>query len=181
MGDFFTYVVDAELYLGLIWLVSYLWINQHIWYPKVFVKSTVATKCPTSQLQSPRLATSEQIFGTPWYDGLFIDQVNKVGFSKLIPFLQSIMMNRRRDGKRKVGFLSRQCVIFLFVQVRVDELEETEEDMSRDYLSFPKRDAPSSKRGSVKASDTTTRIYACATMWHETEDEMLEMLKSIFR
>ena len=53
--------------------------------------------------------------------------------------------------------------------------------MSRDYLSFPKREAPSSKRGSVKASDTTTRIYACATMWHETEDEMLEMLKSIFR
>ena len=35
MGDFFTYVVDAELYLGLIWLLSYLWINQHIWYPKV--------------------------------------------------------------------------------------------------------------------------------------------------
>ena len=87
MGDFFTYVVDAELYLGLIWLVSYLWINQHIWYPKVFVKSTLATKCPTSQLQSPRLATSEQIFGTPWYDGLFIDQVDldNVGFSKLIP------------------------------------------------------------------------------------------------
>ena len=91
------------------------------------------------------------------------------------------MMNRRRDGMRKVGFLSRQCVIFLFIQVRLDELEETEEDMSRDYLSFPKRDAPSSKRGSVKSSDTTTRIYACATMWHETEDEMLEMLKSIFR
>lgn len=53
--------------------------------------------------------------------------------------------------------------------------------MARDYLSFPKREAASSKRGSVKASDTTTRIYACATMWHETEDEMLEMLKSIFR
>ena len=35
MGDFFTYAVDAELYLGLVWLISYLWINQHIWYPKV--------------------------------------------------------------------------------------------------------------------------------------------------
>ena len=131
-------------------------------------------------MQSPRLATSEQIFGTPWYDGLFIDQVDNVGFSKLIHPPQSIMMNRRRDGMRKVGFLSRKCVLFLFVQVRLDELEE-EEHMSRDYLSFPKKDAPSSKRGSVKASDTTTRIYACATMWHETEDEMLEMLKSIFR
>ena len=73
------------------------------------------------------------------------------------------------------------CSYQIVVQVRLDELEESEEDMARDYLSFPKRDAPSSKRGSVKASDTTTRIYACATMWHETEDEMLEMLKSIFR
>lgn len=29
--------------------------------------------------------------------------------------------------------------------------------------------------------DTTTRIYGCATMWHENTQEMAEMLKSIFR
>ena len=33
----------------------------------------------------------------------------------------------------------------------------------------------------TKTSDSITRIYACATMWHETQSEMLEMLKSIFR
>ena len=33
----------------------------------------------------------------------------------------------------------------------------------------------------TKTSDSITRIYACATMWHETQGEMLEMLKSIFR
>ncbi|CAG9817347.1 unnamed protein product [Phaedon cochleariae] len=29
--------------------------------------------------------------------------------------------------------------------------------------------------------DSITRIYACGTMWHETKEEMMEFLKSIFR
>lgn len=29
--------------------------------------------------------------------------------------------------------------------------------------------------------DKITRIFACATMWHETPEEMMEFLKSIFR
>ena len=76
MGDFLSYIWDAELYLGLVWLFSYLWINNHIWYPKV---ESINKNLEDSLdlLQSPRLATSEQIFGTPWYDGLFIDQVDK--------------------------------------------------------------------------------------------------------
>ncbi len=33
----------------------------------------------------------------------------------------------------------------------------------------------------VRPSDKITKIYGCATMWHENKEEMIEMLKSVFR
>lgn len=42
-------------------------------------------------------------------------------------------------------------------------------------------DSSNNNATKIKSSDQITRIYATATMWHETEDEMIEMLKSILR
>lgn len=36
-------------------------------------------------------------------------------------------------------------------------------------------------KSDIRASDKITKIYGCATMWHESTNEMVEMLKSIFR
>lgn len=56
------------------------------------------------------------------------------------------------------------------------ELEaETLNEIDRKYL-----ESNSSKEG-VTARDHIPQIYVCATMWHETKEELMEFLKSIMR
>lgn len=38
-----------------------------------------------------------------------------------------------------------------------------------------------SLEGSVDSVEDVPRIYMCATMWHETRQEIVQILKSIFR
>ena len=60
----------------------------------------------------------------------------------------------------------------------LEEKEKEEEDEFRTGFDvFP----GGSGKSSVKATDSVTKIYACATMWHESREEMLEMLKSLYR
>jgi chitin synthase len=136
IGDFLTYTWEDDMWIFLIWFLSYIWITLHIWYPK-----------------SPRLASTEQIFGTPWYEALFIDQ--------------SLMLNRRKDGDAIVT--AEELEFELGEKENLDEL----------YSEFPKSET--SKTSSVKNTDKISRIYACATMWHENKEEMMEMLKSLYR
>ena len=53
-------------WMWILWLLSFMWIGGHIWRPK-----------------SRRLASTEQMFGTPYYSGLLIDT--------------SMIFNRRSD------------------------------------------------------------------------------------
>lgn len=41
--------------------------------------------------------------------------------------------------------------------------------------------APKPSQRELEDGDDVTRIYACATMWHETKEEMLQLLKSVLR
>ena len=40
---------------------------------------------------------------------------------------------------------------------------------------------PNKEDDTITSEDKITRIKGCATMWHENQAEMSEMLKSIFR
>ena len=71
VGDYFVYLWQEQVWLWTLWFLSQIWITFHIWFPK-----------------SPRLASTEHLFGTPMYCSLFIDQ--------------SLVLNRRADGKEEV-------------------------------------------------------------------------------
>nr|QCI31493.1 chitin synthase [Grandidierella japonica] len=104
-----------------------------------------------------RLATTEKLFVHPMYNALLIDQ--------------SLALNRRRDD---------------YPEVKADEIttlaEEQVPDQHYETISINTDSSTTNNTSkSVRSSDHITRIYACATMWHENRDEMMEMLKSILR
>ena len=78
VGDYLEYLWQEQMWLWIVWFMSQLWITSHIWYPK-----------------SPRLATTEEIFGSPGFSSAFIDQ--------------SLVLNRRRDGE---PFAVMSCCVY---------------------------------------------------------------------
>lgn len=65
----------------------------------------------------------------------------------------------------------------------LQELAEIEKEKGDEYYETISvhTDGSTPHKPTIKNSDHITRIYACATMWHETKDEMIEFLKSIIR
>jgi chitin synthase len=77
---------------------------------------------------------------------------------------QSLALNRRHDKGRGTS---------------IEDIEDGyEERFELDFLSLEEME-PGSEI--VKDSDHTRRVFACATMWHETPAEMKTMLRSVFR
>lgn len=77
---------------------------------------------------------------------------------------QSLMLNRRRNYDNDIWS---------------SLLNENEADSSMDGRKSPMQEFQ--RKSSKENDDNDIRIYACATVWHETADELLQMLKSIMR
>ncbi|OQR69615.1 hypothetical protein BIW11_04333 [Tropilaelaps mercedesae] len=130
--------------------------SQHTWLWLICLLSQTWIAVHILTPKSDRLSSTEKLFVCPMYVGTLIDQ--------------SLAFNRRRDDE---GELKSD-------ELALDGTEDYEtmyETISESSDKDKKKAAPST----VKASDHVTKIYACATMWHETTDEMIQMLKSIMR
>ena len=96
------------------------------------------------------------MFGTPYYCGLMWDT--------------SMILNRRSD-KGTTGFR----LDFKGTQ----KTSDTEMVRQKTTTSNWKKFSPSTS--GVGEEDERTRIMGCAAMWHESSEEMAEMIKSLFR
>ncbi|KAJ3634074.1 hypothetical protein MTP99_010982 [Tenebrio molitor] len=126
--------------------------HQHAWIWLLWLLSQTWITLHIWTPKCERLARTEKLFVTPMYEGLLIDQ--------------SLGMNRRRDDE---------------ADVKTEELDEIQKEKGDEYYETISNHTDASSAKTVKNSDHITRIYACATMWHENKEEMIEFLKSILR
>ncbi|CAH2005830.1 unnamed protein product [Acanthoscelides obtectus] len=126
--------------------------HQHAWIWLLWLLSQTWITIHIWTPKCERLARTEKLQVTPMYEGLLIDQ--------------SLGLNRKRDDE---------------ADVKPEDLDEIQKEKADEYYETISNHTDGSSPKTVKNSDHITRIYACATMWHENREEMIEFLKSILR
>ncbi|XP_077266007.1 chitin synthase chs-2 isoform X4 [Temnothorax americanus] len=154
-GTWDEFLSSWYIWFWLTWLMSQIWITMHLW-----------------TTENERLALAERIFSIITYDSLMIDQC--------------LALNRRtqnenidRDHAREEKHKDAPLPVKNTGDLRL-EATDISLDVGRIERDLDKDD-PEDMTTRDKHKDRVTRIYACATMWHEEKNEMNHLVGSILR
>lgn len=148
------------------YLQEYL-INEFAWIWVFWLLSQIWITRHIWLPKSDKNASTEKLFVTPMYNSLLIDQ--------------SLALNRYRDENKikKSDMLS----------VKKINKDGYEDNVDGDYLEKnnvkndidDKATTLKKDQNEIQPHDRIPQVLICATMWHETKEEMMEFLKSILR
>ncbi|XP_071565926.1 chitin synthase chs-2 isoform X3 [Temnothorax nylanderi] len=152
-GNWDEFLSSWYIWFWLIWLMSQIWITMHLW-----------------TTENERLALAERIFSTITYDSLMIDQC--LALNRRTQNENVDLQDHAREEKDKDAPLPNGDLRLEATDISLD-VGRIERDLDKDD--------PEDMTTIDKHKDRVTRIYACATMWHEEKNEMNHLVGSILR
>ncbi len=144
--------------------LSELLSNQHAWAWAFWLLSQGWITAHNWMPKAGRLAKTEQLFINPYYSTFLVEQ--------------SMAMNRRREDEDDIKT----------EEINLDREDLNDIQLNQAYYgsSMTSSSGSSSSHSGpleetdVNPADSITRIFICATMWHENDEETVTFLKSIF-
>ena len=80
---------------------------------------------------------------------------------------------------KQVSYLFKTSSLLLAIAAQTNDGENSFRKMRSKMATTTIKYVQGSEK--IRPEDTVTRVMGCATMWHESSEEIVEMLKSIFR